>query len=246
VLFALKVLAPLEANVTLLPVHACPQLVPFLQPLFAQTIKYVRQLLTELNHVLPSIAPLQLNALQTTAPKPQLRFVLCALKVNALLMKNVIPLKAHQQWEFANQLLLASPTLALWIKHVNQSEVILNAQLFLAPLILSVLPTTVNPLYLEMEFAPTALSPTKIYVVLVMSVRLRQTSTRLKVTALLDPQAAVLVKKLMQHALLIYNAKSLVKTLQFVLMSIAQPLISAKLCTAQRQLLAQLKFVNSA
>jgi hypothetical protein len=82
--------------------------------------------------------------------------------------------------------------------------------------------------------------------VLVMSVRLRQTSTRPKVTALLDPQAAVLVKKLMQHALLTYNAKSLVKTLQFVLMSIAQPLISAKLCTAQRQLLAQLKFVNSA
>jgi hypothetical protein len=112
-LFALKVLAPLEANATLLQVHACPQLVPFLQPLFAQTIKYVRQLLTELNHVLPSIAPLQLNALQTTAPKPQLRFVLCALKVNALLMKNVIPLKAHQQWEFVNQLLLASPTLAL-------------------------------------------------------------------------------------------------------------------------------------
>ena len=129
---------------------------------------------------------------------------------------------------------------------MNQSEVILFAQLFLAPLIPSVLPTTVNPLYLEMEFAPTALSPTKIYVVLVMSVRLRQTSTRLKVTALLDPQAAVLVKKLMQHALLTYNAKSLVKTLQFVLMSIAQPLISAKLCTAQRQLLAQLKFVNSA
>jgi hypothetical protein len=89
--------------------------VPRIQPLFAQTIKYVRQLLTELNHVLLSIAPLQLNALQTTAPQPQLefRFVLCALKVNALLMKNVIPLKAHQQWEFANQLLLASPTLAL-------------------------------------------------------------------------------------------------------------------------------------
>jgi hypothetical protein len=64
---------------------------------------------------------------------------------------------------------------------VNQSEVNLNAQLFLAPLILSVPPNIVKASYLEMEFAPTALSTP--HVIMVMSVRLRLTSTRLKVTS---------------------------------------------------------------
>jgi len=123
-------------------------------------------------------------------------------------------------------------------------EVQKDATKLLVPLILVVLQTIVNSLYLEMPHANTALSETKISAAQVMSVKLRPVLLRLKDTALLEPQAAVKVKQLLLHALLIKLVKSLVKTRQFVLMSHARVLVSAKLCTAQCPLL-ELKFVHS-
>jgi hypothetical protein len=58
-------------------------------------------MLKELSHVLPSIAPVQLDALQTTVPQLllELRFVNCALMLPVKLVTSVTLVLLQQQWE---------------------------------------------------------------------------------------------------------------------------------------------------
>jgi hypothetical protein len=172
-------------------------------------MKHVRQLLTEQNHVLPSHAQLvEMNVapLQTTVPQfhQEVRFALCALKVYVEIANNVIPKQAHQHSEFAKQLVLAIPilTLAAWFKHAKQLEEMKHAQILLAPVQLNALILQTIVLHLLMalnKFVVTALSH-KMNATQVMSARHRLVSL-MKVTALLEPPTAVLLKKLQNNAL---------------------------------------------